>query len=126
MVVTIVDMPTPICIKDTQGFLSIFTYLGTLMTQLFDLLAPLQDLTKKASTFTWNTISQWEFDHIVSAISSATRLCYFVGSQPFILNVDVSQTCLTSTILENDELVAYESKALTAAEHRYETLRDSG
>ena len=67
--------------------------------------------------FTLKAILQHGFDHI-NMLSVVLQHCYFDASVPITLQVDASQMGVGAAILQNDELVTYASKAVTATDSK--------
>ena len=63
-----------------------------------------------------DSIHEQQFNIIKNSISSTTTLWYFDTNKPVVLQVDASKIGLEATLLQDDEPVAYASKALTDTE----------
>ena len=109
-------MPAPTCLCELQEFIGMVTYLSKFIRGLSDLQEPLHALTKKDVQFEWTPSHEWQFNIIKNPISSTTTLYYFDTNKPVVLQVDASKIGLGATILQDDEPVAYTSKALTDTE----------
>ena len=116
MVEAIQAMPAPMCLCDFQEFIDMVTCLSKFIRGLSNLQEPLHALTKKDVWFEWTPSHKWQFNIIKNSISSTTTLHYFDTNKPLVLQVDASKIGLGATILQNDEPVAYASKALTDRE----------
>ena len=115
-------MPAPMCLRELQEFIGMVTYLSKFIRGLSDLQEPLCALTKKDVQFEWTPSHEWQFNIIKNSISSTTTLCYFDTNKPVVLQVDASKIGLGATILQDDEPVAYASKALTETERRWANI----
>ena len=107
-------MPAPTC--KLQEFIGMVTYLSKFIRGLSNLQELLCALTKKDVQFRWTPSHEQQFNIIKNSISSTTTLCYFDTNEPMVLQVDASKIGLGATILQDDEPVAYASKALTDTE----------
>ena len=92
------------------------TYLSKFIRGLSNLQEPLCALTKKDVQFEWTPSHKWQFNIIKNSISSTITLCYFDTNKPVVLQIDTSKIGLGATILQDDQPVAYASKALTDTE----------
>ena len=86
---------------------------------LSTLTAPLQELLKKDTNFTWNASYEATFQQVKQAVVSDTTLGYFDPSLPVTIQVNASQVGLGAALLQNNKPVAFTSKTLTNAECRY-------
>ena len=115
-------MPTPTCLCEPQEFIGMVTYLSKFIRGLSDLQEPLHALTKKDVQFEWTPSHKQQFNIIKNSISSTTTLCYFDTNKPVVLQVEVSKIGLGATILQDDQPVAYASKALTDTERHWANI----
>ena len=95
------------------------TYLSSFIPGLSSLTAPLHELLRKDTNFTWNTTYDATFQHVKDAVLSNATLRYFDPSLPVTIQVDASQVGLGVILLQNNKPIAFASKALTEAEHHY-------
>ena len=84
--------------------------------------APLCELLKKDTDFTWNPTYDAAFQHVKDAVVSDTTLWYFDPSLPMTIQVDASQVGLGVALLQNHKPMAFASKALTNAECHYANI----
>ena len=89
------------------------TYLGPFMLGLSTLIAPLCELLKKDTDFTWNATYEATFKHIKDGVFSDFTLWYFDPSLPVTIQVETSQVGLGVMLLQNQKPVAFASKGLT-------------
>ena len=115
-------LPAPTNVTELQEFLGMVTYLSPFIHGLSTLTAPLWELLKKDADFTWNASYQTAFEQVKQAIISDTTLRYFDPSLPVTIQVDASQVGLGTALLQNNKPIAFASKALTDAEHRYTSI----
>ena len=83
------------------------------MLGLSTLAAPLHELLKKDTDFTWNHTYDATFQHVKDAVITNTTLKYFDPSLPVTIQVDAWQVGLGVALLQNSKPVAFASKALT-------------
>ena len=109
-------LPAPTNITELQEFLGLVTYLSPFIPGLSILTAPLRELLKKDTGFSWNHTYDTSFEQIKEAVISDTTLRYFDPSLPMTIQVDASQVGLGAALLQNGKPLAFASKALTKTE----------
>ena len=112
-------LPAPTNVTELKEFLSLVTYLSPFIPGLSTLTAPLQELLKKDTDFSWNPTYDTAFEQIKEAVISDTTLRYFDPSLPVPIKFDASQVGLGAALLQSGKPVAFASKALTETEHWY-------
>ena len=115
-------LPAPTNVTELQEFLGLVTYLSPFIPGLSTLTAPLQELLKKDTDFSWNHTYDTTFEWIKEAVISDTTLRYFDPSLPMTIQADASQVGLGAALLQNGKPIAFASKALTKTEHRYANI----
>ena len=99
------------------------TYLSPFIPGLSTLTAPLHELLKKDTDFTYNCTYDAAFQHVKDAVISDTTLRYFDPLLPVTIQVDASQVGLGAALLQNNNPIAFASKALTEAECHYSNIK---
>ena len=94
-------------------------YLCPFIPGLSTLTAPLQELLKKDTDFTWNCTYNATFQQVKEAVVSDSTLRYFDPSLPMTIQVDASQVGLGAALLQNGKPISFASKALSETECRY-------
>ena len=115
-------MPPPEGPQELQKFLGMTTYLSPFIPSLSTLTAPLRELLKKDSEFTWNNSYGEAFNTVKQMVCKDTTLRYFDANKPVVIQVDASQKGLGAALLQDGCPVAFASKALTPAEQRYANI----
>ena len=87
-------LPGPTNVTELQELLGMVMYLSPFIPGLSTLTAPLCELLKKDTYFTWNCTYDATFQHVKDAVVSDTTLWYFDPSLPVTIQVDVSQVSL--------------------------------
>ena len=118
---TVHTLPVPTNVTKLQEFLGMVMYLSPFIPGLCTLTAPLCDLLKKDTDFTWNCTYDVTFQHVKDAVISDTTLQYFDPSLPMTIQVDASQVGLGAVLLQNHKPAAFASKALTKIKCHYTT-----
>ena len=115
-------MPPPEGPQELQKFLGMITYLSPFIPSLSTLTAPLRELFKKDSEFTWNNSYGEAFNMVKQMVCKDTTLRYFDTNKPIVIQVDASQKGQGAALLQDGCPVAFASKALTPAEQRYANI----
>ena len=109
-------LPAPTNVIELQEFLGLVTFLSPFIPGLSTLTAPLRELLKKDTDFSWNHTYDITFEWVKEAVVSDTTLRYFDPSLPVTIQVDASQVGLGAALLQNGKPIAFASKALTETE----------
>ena len=115
-------MPPPEEPQELQKFLGMTTYLSPFIPSLSTFTAPLRELLRKDSEFTWNDSYQEAFNTVKQMVGKDTTLRYFDSRKPVVIQVDASQKGLGAALLQDGGPVAFASKALTLTEQRYANI----
>ena len=105
--------------NDTQlwEFLDMITYLGPFMANVSTHTTPLHKCLK-GNEFTWNRTYDTTFHKLKSLLCNETTLRYFDITSPIVIKVNTSKVSLSATLLQDEQPVAFVSKALHA-KNRY-------
>ena len=98
------------------------SYLSSFIPGLSTLTAPMCELLKKDTDFTWNPTYDAAFHHVKDAVISDTTCWYFDPLLPVTIQVNASQIGLGAVLLQNHKPMAFTSKALTEVEHHYTNI----
>ena len=115
-------LPAPTNITKLQEFLGLVMYLSPFIPGLSTLTAPLHELLKKDTDFTWNHTYNATFQQVKEAVVGDTTLRYCDPSLPVKIQVDALQEGLGAALLQNGKPVAFASKALTKTECQYTNI----
>ena len=116
-------LPVPTNITQLQEFLCLVTFLSPFIPGLSTLTAPLRELLKKDTDFSWNHTYDIAFEWVKKAVVSDTTLRNFDPSLPVTIQVDAAQVGLGAALLQNGKPIAFASKALTETEHQYMNIK---
>ena len=94
----------PTNVTKLQEFLGLVTYLSPFIPGLSTLTAPLCELLKKDTDFTWNCTYIATFQHVKEAVVSNTTLRYFDPSFPVTIQVNAPQVGLAAALLQMAKL----------------------
>ena len=113
-------------ITKLQEFLGLVMYLSPFIPGLSTLTAPLCELLKKDTDFTWNCTFNAAFQHVKEVVISNTILQYFNPSLPMTIQVNASQVGLGAALLQNGKPMAFASKAHTKTKYQYAKIEREG
>jgi transposase InsO family protein len=116
------QMNPPTNKQELQTFLGMANYMAPFIPSLSTLTAPLRELVKQSSQFTWNATYQSALDKIKESISDEITLTYFDPAKETVLQVDASMRGLGAALLQDHRPVAFASKALNDVESRYANI----
>ena len=97
-------------------------YLSPFILGLSTLTAPLHELLKKDTDFTWNCTYDATFQHVKEAVISDTTLRYFDPTPLVTIQVNASQVGLGAALMQNGKPMAFASKALTKTKSWYANI----
>ena len=109
-----VNTREPECKKDIQRLMGMLNYLSQYIRDTCTVTAPMRSLLKADVLFVWNTEHEHTFNKIKEILSTTTP-----GPRLFDLNMKVqiqcdgSKTGIGACLLQEEQPVAYYSKALT-------------
>ena len=115
-------LPAPTNVTELQEFLGLVTYLSPFIPGLSTLTAPLRELLKKDTDFSWNHTYDIAFEWVKEAVISDTTLRYFNPSLPVTIQVDASQVGLGAALLQNGKPITFASEALTKTKCWYANI----
>jgi len=115
----ITKMPKPTDVQGVQRLIGMINYLSKFVKGLSDLCEPLRKLTKKESAWDWTFEHDTAFENMKKAISSTPLLRYFNSKEDVVLQCDASDTGLGAALMQNEQPVAYASRALSPTERNY-------
>lgn len=112
----LLNIKSPSNKTELQSFLGMVNYLRNFISNLADLVAPLQALMKKTVGWLWTEIHESAFSNIKKYISSAPVLKNFNVSLPVTIQCDSSKDGLGCCLMQQGKPVCYASRSLTSAE----------
>ena len=121
----ITDWPVPTTVKQVRGFLEFGNFYRRFIDHYAKISQPLNDLTKKDTSFEWTSKCQDSFDELKRRFTTAPVMRMPDTTQPFIIESDASLT-MTAVVLRQQDVnrdwhsVAYLSQSLLPAERNYE------
>ena len=115
----ILDMPKPANVSGVRRIIGFVTYLSKFLPKLSDICEPLRKLTLKDSEFCWLDNHYNELDEIKRLVTAKPVLKYYDPKLQLVLQSDASETGLGATIMQENQPIAYASRALADTETRY-------
>ena len=111
----VVNMPTPTNKQEVHRFLGMVTYVAKFIPNLSNISAPLRELIKDVE-FAWEHEQKTSFEKLKELLTSAPVLKFYDVKKPITLSVDSSKDGLGGCILQDDQPIAYASRALTTTQ----------
>lgn len=108
--------------KELQRLLGKFTYLSKFIKNFSNLTAPMRELLEKKKTFDWGNTQQHSLDSLKEAITKPPVLKLYDVNEDVKLQVDASSYAIGAVLIQQNQPVAYASKALTDCQTRYSQL----
>lgn len=120
----VLNFPRPQQQKDLRSFLGLGSYFRRFIRNFATVASPLHHLLRPGIPFVWTEDCERAFQALKDALTSSPVLCHFNDSAPTILHTDASGQGIGAVLLQLDahkkeRVVAYASRALTAAERNY-------
>ena len=97
-------------------------YLSKFSLRLSELAEPIRELPKDKVPFNWGSEHQQAFPQMNKEISSAPVLPYYNPKKQTMLQTDASIKGLGASLLQEEKLVYFASKALTDGQKGYVTI----
>ncbi|UYV81904.1 K02A2.6-like [Cordylochernes scorpioides] len=112
-------MSRPQNVREIQQYLGCINYLTKFLPRLSEVVQPLRVLTQKCMSWSWSEPQEQAFILSKELVTQAPVLKYFDPSLPVTIQSDASDKGLGAVLLQEEQPVAYASKALTNTETRY-------
>ncbi|XP_064469808.1 uncharacterized protein K02A2.6-like [Ornithodoros turicata] len=122
----VLNMPAPTNVSELRSFLGMVQHYGKYLKSLADVVAPLNDLLKKAVPWEWSSGCVEAFEKVKMMLVSVDALTHFDPAKPIFLAADASSRGLGAVIYHKvdgkDMAMAHASKTLTAPEKNYSQI----
>ncbi|XP_026314449.1 LOW QUALITY PROTEIN: uncharacterized protein K02A2.6-like [Hyposmocoma kahamanoa] len=124
----IVEAPRPKNLSQLQSFLGLINYYRSFVPNAANILAPLYDLLKKSTKWSWTTDHEEAFCKIKNILASDKVLTHFDINAKIILTVDASPNGLGAILSQvgSDGLerpISFASRTLTSPEKKYSQIQ---
>ena len=121
------DWPTPTKVSELRSFLGLASYYRRFIDSFSVIAAPLYQLMRKDSRFTWRDEQQLAFEQLKVALTTSPVLGCPQSEGTFCLDTDASERGLGAVLSQeqggNERVLAYASRTLSAAERNYSITR---
>lgn len=122
-VAAITEYPAPKTIKQLRRFLGMTSWYRKFIPQFSKTAAPLNNLLKKDTRWTWKEPQQTAFNELKQTLTAAPILQHPDFEKPFYLQTDASNygigACLFQKDGDKERVVEYASRTLSDVEKRY-------
>lgn len=122
---SIVDFPKPKTVKDIRSFIGLASWYRRFIENFATIAAPLTQLTKKTTRWTWNERQERAFESLKTKLSTAPILTCPDFERTFVLQVDASNEGLGAALTQfngkKENVIAFASRLLTDHEKRFTT-----
>ena len=115
----ITEMNRPQNKEELQRFLGMVTYVAKFIPNFSQISTPLRQLLEKETDWYWTEIQEESFNSLKTLVTQSPVLRYFDVGKPVKISVDASSGGLGAVLLQNDQPVAYASKALSRSQINY-------
>ena len=115
----VLEMPNPQNVNDVQRLVGFVNYLGKFLPSLSDMCEPLRKLTEKDTTWSWQSVHDEALQKVKQAATESPVLQYFDANKKLYLQTDASETGCGAALMQDQQPLAYASRAFTGAETRY-------
>ena len=127
----LVEVPVPKDVTQLRSFLGLVNYYAKFLPNLSSALAPLNQLLQKSRKWSWGSSQAKAFQAAKEALTSATVLTHYNPDLDLILDCDASPYGVGAVLshqLEDGSTrpIAFASRSLNPAEHRYAHLDKEG
>ena len=112
-------MPAPTNKPGVQRLLGLAQYLNKFLPRLSNITRPLRELTQTNTQWVWKTAQPDALEALKRAVAVTPVLRYYNLEDEVTLQCDASQFGLGAALLQNEQPVAYASRAISNAETRY-------
>ena len=118
--------PPPTNSSDLRSFLGLASYHRRHIKCFADITSPLYQLTNKGAVFFWSKDYQLAFTELKQKLTQAPVLIFpsfYPSADQFILSTDASATGIGTVLEQNNHVIAYASRTLSAAERNYSVIQ---
>ncbi|KAI5731337.1 hypothetical protein M8J77_008443 [Diaphorina citri] len=115
----IMNLPAPTNRKELERFLGSMNYLAKFIQNYSSRSSPIRDLLNKNSLWIWDENHEKCFQELKNCISNAPVLKFFDVNKDVTLSVDSSSYGIGCVLLQNEQPVAFSSRALNSSQKNY-------
>jgi hypothetical protein len=115
------DWKPPTSVHQIRSFLGLAGYYRRFISDFSKIAKPMTELLKKEVKFHWNDKCEEAFHTLRKLLTTAPVLAQPDCTKPFDVYCDASGTELGCVLMQNNQVVAYASRALRNHEQNYPT-----
>ena len=119
---TVQEWAIPTDATEVRRFLGLASYYRQYVHSFLNIAAPLNALTQNGGRFVWNEDCNKAFTALKQQLVQAPVLaypCFDSRASEFVLETDASAVGLGAVLEQDDHVIAYANRSLTAAERQY-------
>ncbi|XP_053686342.1 uncharacterized protein K02A2.6-like [Sabethes cyaneus] len=116
---TIRNFPTPSDRKEVHRFVGMINYLSRFIPNLSMNITNLRRLISTSVPWQWTEIEEEEFKRVKNIVSDIGTLRYYNMNLPITIECDASCFGLGAAVFQEDGVIGYASRTLTATEKNY-------
>ena len=125
------DAPRPTNSSQLKSFVGLANYYSRFLPRLSTTLAPLYELLKQKTTWSWSTEHEKAFQTVKDQLSSSTTLAHYDPNQKLLLTCDASSYGLGAVLSQQvddgtERPIAFASRSLSTTERKYSQLDKEG
>jgi hypothetical protein len=115
----VMDWKPPTSVHQICSFLGLAGYYRRFILDFSKIAKPMTELLKKGVKFSWNEKCEEAFHTLRAHLTTAPVLAQPDNSKPFDVYCDVSGIGLCCVLMQNNQVIAYASRALRTHEQNY-------
>lgn len=105
--------------SEVPSFLGMAQYNARYIPNFSTITAPLRELTKNNAEWQWTDLEETAFNEVKNALSENATTAYFDPQKETTIYVDASPVRLAGILTQDDRVIMYASRSLTAVGSRY-------
>jgi hypothetical protein len=117
----VMDWKPPTSVHQIRSFLGLAGYYHRFIPDFSKIAKPMTELLKKEVKFSWNKKCEEAFHTLRAHLTTAPVLAQPDNSKPFDIYNDASGIGLGCVLMQNNRVIAYDSRALRTHEQNYPT-----
>ena len=118
-VTAILNMPEPQSKEDIRRLIGMLSYLSPYIPNMSAVTAPIRELLKKETQFSWLPEHEKAFQTVKQILSAEPLLKLYDESKKVTIQCDASSKGLGACLMQEGKPIAYASRSLTETEQRW-------
>eukprot|EP00253_Pinus_taeda_P015939 PITA_15939 len=115
----IMDWPVPKDVADVRSFMGLAGYYRRFVEGFSKVAFPITSLQKKGRAFEWTLNCQKSFEQLKHLLTTAPILSIADPHKDYVVCTDASKEGLGGVLMQEDRVIAYESRKLKEHEQKY-------